>query len=141
MSDIFLDPTVLVLAGSEPVNGDRAALAPGAWAALRNLADTGHRIMIVGDAAATALVADEIGVPVQSVPAIAEDASGWLIVGDPRGCETRRPGIRTMLLGPRRAVSSAPVRHCDVEARDLAEAVLEILAREAMPRRGTSGTA
>jgi hypothetical protein len=59
-------------------------------------------------------------------------AGSWLITVDPELCLERRPPMQTLLVGPRAAPSPRPAPRCDVEARDLASAVLEILKREVM---------
>jgi hypothetical protein len=52
------------------------------------------------------------------------------VTADPATCGDRQAGLLTLLVGPRDD-SPRPTR-CDVTARDLAAAVLEILARDAM---------
>lgn len=55
----------------------------------------------------------------------------WFLTADPKTCGDRQPGLRTLLIGPR-AATPRPTR-CDSTVRDLREAVLEILAADAMP--------
>jgi hypothetical protein len=54
----------------------------------------------------------------------------WFVTADPAACGDRQPSLRTILIGPR-ASGSRPTR-CDVSARDLRDAVLVILAADAM---------
>jgi hypothetical protein len=54
----------------------------------------------------------------------------WFVTADPSTCGDRRAGLSTLLIGPRDD-SPRPTR-CDLTARDVASAVLEILARQAM---------
>src|SRR5439155_603441 len=54
----------------------------------------------------------------------------WFLTADPATCGDRQPGLRTVLIGPREN-PPRPTR-CDSTARDLREAVLEILAADAM---------
>jgi hypothetical protein len=54
----------------------------------------------------------------------------WFVTADPATCGDRRAGLSTLLIGPRDD-SPRPTR-CDLTARDVASAVLEILARQAM---------
>ena len=54
----------------------------------------------------------------------------WFVTADPTTCGDRRAGLSTLLIGPRDD-SPRPTR-CDLTARDVASAVLEILARQAM---------
>jgi streptomycin 6-kinase len=96
-----------------------ASAEPGAAAVLARLGDAGLEVVVVdGDTAAAAV----------------EDAanSGWLITDDPRTCGRRSATVRTILVGPRRPPSRGPAVRCDLEARDLSAAVLEILTHEAM---------
>ena len=67
---------------------------------------------------------------VETVPE-APTAGSWFVTADPEQCEERRPGFRTLLVGPR-PEGPRPTVRCDVTARDAANAVLEILASEAM---------
>lgn len=54
----------------------------------------------------------------------------WFVTADPATCGDRLAGLRTVLIGPR-ADGPRPTR-CDVTARDLRDAVLEVLAADAM---------
>jgi hypothetical protein len=99
---------------------------------LAHLADAGHRLVLVDDG--------ESGVAIPDLPAVAErtpavpvDAprGSWFVTADPADCaDHHRPGVRTMLIGPRE-VAIRPTR-CDVTARDLRDAVLKILAADVM---------
>jgi hypothetical protein len=96
-----------------------ASAEPGATAMLARLGDAGLEVVVVdGDTAAAAVEH--------------ADSPGWLITDDPRTCGRRSPTVRTILVGPRRPPSRGPVVRCDLEARDLSTAVLEILTHEAM---------
>ena len=60
-------------------------------------------------------------------------AGSWLITADPGVCAGERPaGVRTILVGPKRPPARRPTAHCDIEARDLSAAVMEILVRDTM---------
>jgi hypothetical protein len=59
-------------------------------------------------------------------------SGSWLVTADPRQCQRRPAGVRTILVGPRRPPGPRPTAHCDVEARDLVAAAIEIITREAM---------
>ncbi len=130
---ILFDAAVLVGLHADGSESGPSTLAPDAGTAIRHLAETGHRPIVVGDVALAGRATREAATPVGYVDDIPADATGWLLVGDPHRCEVRHPAIRTMLVGPRRAATTPPVRRCDAEARDLADAVLGILAHEAMP--------
>ena len=62
----------------------------------------------------------------------------WYLTADPEMCAGRQASLRTVLIGPRPS-EPRPTR-CDVTARDLLEAVLQVLSASAMAR-GTSGSA
>jgi hypothetical protein len=96
------------------------AETPGAAASLDHLVAAGHEIVVlepdssaIGDCAA--------------------GASGWLLTSSVEACGRRPRGITSVLVGPRRPAGRGPRARCDLEARDLASAVLEVLSREAMP--------
>ena len=60
-------------------------------------------------------------------------AGAWLLTVDPSVCSGERPaGVRTILVGPRRPPDRRPTARCDVEARDLSAAVMEILVRDTL---------
>ena len=98
---------------------DEALAEPGAREALAHLGDAGHDVVVVDGDAASAAVAGA-------------GSAGWLITADPRACGRRSATVRTILVGPRRPAPRGPSLRCDLEARDLSTAVLEILSREAM---------
>jgi hypothetical protein len=116
MTDIYLDPL--------------AAALPDAADQLRHLADTGHRLYVLGPRpsglAELASVDEADGLP--DAPA----AGSWFLTANVELCAERRPPMASMLIGPRPAPSPRPAPRCDADARDLAAAVLEILRREAM---------
>jgi hypothetical protein len=116
MPDIYVDPIV--------------AAMPDAADYLRNFADTGHRVVILGEPPASLSDAPWIA----GVDDLPEEplAGSWLVTADPELCAGRRPPMMSILVGPRAAPSPRPAPRCDAEARDLSQAVLEILGREAM---------
>jgi hypothetical protein len=116
MTTIYVDPSV--------------AGAPDAVDHLRHFVETGHDVVILGDGHAD--LARSLGVRTTQSIAGRIAAGAWLVTADPAGCADRRPGLRTLLVGPRSAPSPRPAPRCDAEARDLASAVLEILSRDAM---------
>lgn len=114
MTTIYLDQSAV--AGSDAV--DRLA----------HLVEAGHDLVLVtvrGDDAGEAFPA--------RIPALPADPPGgsWFVTADPATCGNRQPGLRTLLIGPR-AATPGPTR-CDSTARDLRDAVLEILTADAMP--------
>jgi hypothetical protein len=115
MTTIFLDGSALVelgaldqLAHLADAGNDLVLVAPSDHGSRTLLAWAGHR------------------------PALPEDPprGSWYVTADPATCTDRRPGLRTLLVGPR-GEGRRPTR-CDSRARDLRDAVLEILAADAM---------
>jgi len=96
---------------------------------LAQLVEAGHEVVIVAPP-------DQRAAPVlpwrRRVAGLPEDPprGAWYVTADPATCGDRQAGLSTLLIGPRDD-SPRPTR-CDVTARDLAAAVLEILARDAM---------
>ena len=107
----------------------RPAFVSGAIATLERLVES-HDVVIVS------------AEPLPSEPGLASfavlehlpaehPASSWLLTADPAVCAGERPpGLRTMLVGPRRPPDRRPTARCDEEARDLSAAVMGILIRD-----------
>lgn len=112
---IFFDAS----AASDSDVGDRLA----------HLADAGHRLVLVADKSHPAAGLSAWARVVAALPAAAPRGS-WYLTADPATCGDHRPGLRTVLIGPRETLRS-PTR-CDSTARDLRDAVLEILTADAM---------
>lgn len=106
-----------------------AALAPDAAAHLVHLPDTGHELVLVGDDASPAADVARWRRRLDQLPDELPRGS-WYLTADPATCGDRRPGLRTVLIGPREG-GPRPTR-CDTTARDLRDAVLEVLAADAM---------
>jgi hypothetical protein len=105
-----------------------AALEPGAADQLHHLSEAGHELVLVAppDGPVTAT-----GPWTRQVATLPDEAAGaWFVTSDPGQCAARRPGLRTLLIGPR-GDGPWPTR-CDGNARDLRDAVLELLATDAM---------
>ena len=131
MNRIYLEPRVMAPPTGGELHDDGAAPTAGTIEALGHLAET-YELVVLGDPPARVL--DAFDGPVRSAQEVPpEPAHGsWLITDDPTSCVHRPPGLRTILVGPRRAPTNKPTPRCDVEARDLSAAVVEILTREAM---------
>jgi hypothetical protein len=128
---IYLEPRVMALPTGGDAEPDGETPTAGAVEALGHLADS-YELVVLGDPPRRMLDAFEVPV-VGALEVPAEPAHGsWLITDDPTSCVQRPPGLRTILVGPRRAATNKPQPRCDVEARDLGAAVVEILTREAM---------
>jgi hypothetical protein len=120
MAAIYVHPSVATL--------------PGAADRLATLAEGGHEVVLVGGDPAS-FESFEGAVPqARSEAELPADVArgSWFLTADPEPCAERRVGLLTLLIGPRAAPSPRPGPRCDVEARDLATAVLEILSRDAM---------
>jgi hypothetical protein len=105
------------------------AVGPDTADRLAHLTDAGHRVVLV---AAPDHPAAEDAVWSEQLTAMPADAArgSWYLTADPATCGDRRPGLRTVLVGPR---SAQRTTRCDTTARDLRAAVFEILAADAMP--------
>jgi hypothetical protein len=107
-----------------------AALDPDIADRLAHLSEAGHRLVLIA--------ADDH--PAARLPAWKGHAAelprstprgSWFLTADPATCGDRRAGLRTVLIGPRES-GPRPTR-CDTTARDLRDAMLEILTADAMP--------
>lgn len=105
-----------------------AVREPDAADRLAHLTEAGHELVLVAGPDA----ADSSGPWSGRTAAMPDDPprGTWFVTADPATCGDRLAGLRTMLIGPR-ADSPRPTR-CDVTARDLRDAVLKILAADAM---------
>lgn len=130
MSRVYVDPELLVLAGLGAPGEEPAHPAPDAPEALRHLADAGHELIVLGP---PRVEGGPGGLPVRWQARLGSGRlSGWYLTADVHRCaRARRSGLRTIQVGPTVASTMAPER-CDLEARDLTAAALEILATDAM---------
>jgi hypothetical protein len=106
-----------------------AAVLPDARNRLAHLIEAGHEVVLVAPPGHPAAGALRWPGHVGGLPDDPPRGS-WFVTAEPGTCGDRQPGLSTLLVGPRDDVPR-PTR-CDITARDLAAAVLEILAREAM---------
>jgi hypothetical protein len=118
---VYIDPPV-IFAG--------AAVSSDAAEALGNLADTGHELILLTNAPVP--LPDGFPHLRQTSRIDPAPATSWYLTTDPESCGQRRPGLRTMLVGPGPATRRATIQRCDIQTRDLHAAAIEILAREAM---------
>lgn len=130
---VFLDPGVITVLEPAP---DRRG--PGRLVAISGVVDS---LALLGDAARVAIIADAPLVDVPELAGLDTRASlpddfppgSWFITSDPTWCEGDRPtGLRSILVGPKRPPARRPTLRCDVDARDLNAAMMEILVRETM---------
>jgi hypothetical protein len=128
---VYFDPSVLfVQSGTGRIDPSSGSVSSDAAEALGNLAETGHELILLTNAP----VALPDGFPNirQSSRIDPAPATSWYLTADPESCGNRRPGLRTMLVGPGPATRRAAIQRCDIQTRDLHAATIEILAREAM---------
>ncbi len=106
-----------------------AAILPDARERLLHLTEAGHEIVLVAPPDHRAASVSVWPGHLDQLPADPPRGS-WFVTADPATCGDRRSGLSTLLIGPRDD-SPRPTR-CDLTARDVGSAVLEILARHAM---------
>lgn len=107
-----------------------ARAVPDAADQLAHLVESGLDVVLIGDAHADL---DEVLPTARHESDLPDDPprGSWFLTADPETCLERKVGLRTLLIGPRTA-QTRPGPRCDVEARDLASAVLEVLSRDVM---------
>jgi hypothetical protein len=97
---------------------------------LRHLESSGYRLVLVDGETE----GQRYGLP--TVHELPHEPGAWFLAADPGRCaHAKTLALRSILVGPHRETRGLPER-CDMEARDLADAALTILATEAMPGRG-----
>lgn len=126
MSEVYVD----VAAAS--VNGASSTSDPEAVRALRYLAESGVRIVLV---TAGGVQPDEElrATAAEVLTAVPPRPTGqsWYLTSEISRCQGSSAHLRTVLIGASAPVGS--VRRCDAVARDVQAAAMEILAAEAMP--------
>ncbi len=146
---VYVDRRTMVIATrTEEALEHRAR--PDALAAVRDLQETGHRVVLFGSPSGDAIAPDrpasvhppaagrDVPVAAPPIPAELVEAVGWLVTADAGLCSRVRSqrGLRTILVGPAVPGRGLAHRPSDLEARDLPDAVMTILTSEAMPERG-----
>jgi hypothetical protein len=129
---VFLDAAVLLVeeATSDRRQEPERILVPGAADAVTLLAE-GHELTLVDPRGEAAALLSAVAAVTQLPPSYR--AGAWYITADEAWCEGDRPsGLQSILVGPRRPPARRPTARCDLEARDLNAAVMEILVRETM---------
>jgi len=129
VTTIYLEPNLLAF-----------ETAGEAAAQLRYLAESGAELVVVSvQRLADWDVLDVAGLRYEASADGAQRGDWWL-TADPEDC-SRRPlhGVHSMLIAGALDTSDPHTVRCDLSARDLRSAVLEILSRQAMP--GTTGAA
>jgi hypothetical protein len=131
VTEVYVDVTAASMEQGGENGGVRVA-EPEAVRALRYLADSGIRVVVV--AAEGARPDSELeGVAAEVVSAIPSRPHGpaWYLTSDIERCQGSSARLRTVLIGA--APPSGSVRRCDAVARDVQAAAMEILAAIAMP--------
>lgn len=131
MTTVYVDTRALFVGGAADPNPAR--LAPDAGSALDHLRKAGLEVVLLGDADAIASLQGAVRARLR-LHELPQDPQGWMLAGNASACARGRPcrRLRTILVGPATPGSGLASRACDVEARDLTDAVLTILAAEAM---------
>jgi hypothetical protein len=106
-----------------------AAILPDAPNRLAHLSDAGHPIVLVAPPDHRAVSLLDWSKHLAEMPPEPPRGS-WFVTADPAACGDHQAGLSTLLIGPRDE-TPRPTR-CDLTARDIASAILEILARDAM---------
>jgi hypothetical protein len=106
---------------------------PGVSEQIRHLTEAGIDVTLIGPD-----IPDEVREVVPDLTIVDELPSGpppdsWLVTTDPAWCERPRPaGLHTILIGPRQTPGPRRSTYCDIVARDLSAAVMDILTRQVM---------
>jgi hypothetical protein len=106
-----------------------AAILPDAPNRLAHLSEAGHSIVLVAPPDHRAAARLDWSTHIAAVPPDPPRGS-WFVTADPGTCGDHQAAISTLLVGPRDE-TPRPTR-CDLTVRDIAAAILEILARDAM---------
>ncbi len=130
MSHVYIDPTAITLPAATGGFGDDP-VPTGAADPLHHLVESGWTVELIGE------IGDDVGgvpagvLPGRSLPEQI-DHDDWFLTGEPYPPTGRPRGGTAVLVGPRRPAGPIPLPRFDLETRDLASAVMEILTRAAM---------
>lgn len=132
MTEVYVDVSAASVEQGGDAGGASRPAEPEALRALRYLADSGIRVVVVATGgerpdAQLQAVATEI---VSAVP-LRPRAPAWYLTSDIGRCRGASARLRTVLIGA--PPPSGSVRRCDAVARDIQAAAMEILAEVAMP--------
>lgn len=143
MTTIYLDAGALMVAGGAAAPGTQT-VGSDADRMVSHLLSFGHRVVLVGEPdkleAARASLPIVRRVPIIEAPeelAEAEETGGWLVSDSPDRCARMHRRLKTVLVGASTATHDLAHRPADRLARSLTDAVLDILATEAMPDEPT----
>ncbi len=123
VTHVYIDPSAMSISSAGATSATPAA-------PLDHLLEAGMSVTLLGTP--PAVDPFPAGVEVGGTLPDALAADDWFLTGTPYPESGRPRGGRTVLVGPRLAPGPIPLPRYDVEARDLAAAVMEILTRQAM---------
>jgi hypothetical protein len=132
VTEVYVDVAAASMEQGGENGGQVRTSEPEAVRALRYLADSGIRVVVV---ASDALQPDEqlrgVAAEVVTVMPARPRGPAWYLTSDIGRCQGSSARLRTVLIGA--APPSGSVRRCDAVARDVQAAAMEILAEVAMP--------
>jgi hypothetical protein len=132
VTEVYVDVAAASMEQGGEHSGGVLVAEPEAVRALRYLADSGVRVVIV-TADGSRPDAELAGVAAEVVSAVPPSPEGpaWYLTSEIERCRGSSAHLRTVLIGA--APPSGSVRRCDAVARDVQAAAMEILAAVAMP--------
>jgi hypothetical protein len=132
VTEVYVDVDAASMEQGGEDGGHVRVAEPEAVRALRYLADSGIRVIVVA-AGGTRPDAELQGVAAEVVSAVPQRPHGpaWYLTSEIERCQGSSARLRTVLIGA--APPSGSVRRCDAVARDVQAAAMEILAAVAMP--------
>lgn len=127
MPTVYIRPEVLVIEGTS--GRSDASPAPDREGAIAALGDCGWDVVVLGEPH----VAGGRAAMMPDLPHVAQPGPGsgaWLVTTDVGDCRwARRDGLRTILVSADHSSAGRPER-CDLTARSLFSAALEIMSRD-----------
>ena len=132
MTEVYVDVAAASVGPGGGKSGSGMSADPESIRALRYLAESGIRVVLVAhEGAAPPGDLGEFAAEVISGPPTRPRAPAWYLTSDISRCVGSSARLRTILIGA--APPSGSVRRCDSVARDVQAAAMEILAAVAMP--------
>jgi hypothetical protein len=134
VTEVYVDVLAASVGSGAGERGVGASVDPEAIRALRYLAESGIRVVLVapGESAPPAELTAVAGSVIPAPPTRPTEPA-WYLTSDLARCGGASALLRTILIGA--APPSGSVRRCDGVARDVQAAAMEILAAVAMPPR------
>lgn len=134
MTEVYVDVAAASMEQGAENAGAPFAAEADAVRALRYLADSGIRVVLVasGSGQPPQQLADVAAQVVATMPSRPR-GQAWYLTSDIERCQGASAHLRTVLIGA--APPTGSIRRCDSVARDVQAAAMEILAEVAMPAR------